>query len=98
MEKLKTEADRKLIVDLLQGLEPLDWSRRENGDLVILNQAGQKFVLTPAEIDKLKHKKRIQDLVPKSTAILEEKQRPRSHHKKVLDSIVKEGEDSLHDR
>lgn len=80
MEKQKSESDRKLIIALLQGLQPLDWSRRENGDLVFLNQSGQKFVMSPADIDAFK--KRVEKLVPKAKAILEEDQKSRSHHKK----------------
>lgn len=90
MEKLKSESDLELIVFLLQGLQPLDWSRRENGDLVFLNQAGQKFVATPADIDDIK--KRIGKLVPKAKAVLEAELKSRSHHKKVLDSMPEEKE------
>ena len=81
MEKLKSESDLELIVFLLQGLQPLDWSRRENGDLVFLNQAGQKFVMTPADIDDFK--KRIGKLVPKAKAVLEAELKSRSHHRRV---------------
>jgi hypothetical protein len=84
MEKQKSESDRKLIANLT-GVEPLDWCKRENGNLVYLNQAGQKFVLTPADIEMFK--KRIEELVPKAKAILEAEQKSRSHHKKVLDSM-----------
>jgi cytochrome oxidase assembly protein ShyY1 len=86
MEKQKSESDRKLIANLT-GVEPLDWCKRENGDLVYLNQAGQKFVLTPAEIDALMYKKQAQ--VEKAP---EANQNPRSHHKKVLDSMPEEKE------
>lgn len=105
MEPLKIEADIKLLSGLL-GYEPLNCARRPNGDLVYLNQAGQKFILTPAEIDKLIHKKRDDRscLQEQGTEIPETKhlqaaesekiKKPRSHHKKVLDPIVKEGDDT----
>jgi len=47
------EADRRLI-RALTDCEPLDWARRLNGDLVYLNQRGQKFILADAEIQKLR--------------------------------------------
>lgn len=46
------EADRRLI-RALTDCEPLDWTRRPNGDLVYLNERGQKFILADAEIQKL---------------------------------------------
>jgi hypothetical protein len=52
MEKQKLEADRRLI-KALTDCEPLDWTRRPNGDLVYLNAQGQKFILVDAEIQKL---------------------------------------------
>jgi len=52
MEKQKLEADRSLIKALTDS-EPLDWTRRPNGDLVYLNAQGQKFVLSDSEIQKL---------------------------------------------
>ena len=48
----KLEADRRLI-RALTNCEPLDWARRLNGDLVYLNERGQKFILADAEIQKL---------------------------------------------
>ena len=56
MEKQKSESDRKLIASFT-GVDPLDWCRDDNGDLVYLNQAGQKFILTPADLDKFTEKK-----------------------------------------
>jgi hypothetical protein len=56
MEKRKLDSDAKLIF-VLFGFEPLDWARRDNGDLVVINPAGQKFVYSPQEIDKLTEKK-----------------------------------------
>jgi hypothetical protein len=55
MEKRKLESDAKLIKALF-GFEPLDWVRKDNGDLIYLNQAGQKYTLTPQEQDKLTNK------------------------------------------
>jgi hypothetical protein len=52
MPNQKLEADRRLI-KALTDCEPLDWTRRDNGDLVYLNEAGQKFILADAEIQKL---------------------------------------------
>jgi hypothetical protein len=52
MPNQKLEADRRLI-KALTDCEPLDWTRRNNGDLVYLNEAGQKFILADAEIQKL---------------------------------------------
>jgi len=49
----KLEADRKLI-KALTDCEPLDWVRRQNGDLVYLNSQGQKFILADAEIQKFR--------------------------------------------
>ena len=49
----KLEADRRLI-RALTDCEPLDWTRRPNGDLVYLNERGQKFILADAEIQKLR--------------------------------------------
>ena len=51
-ESKKLEADKKLIQKLFS-IEPLDWSRREDGTLVYLNQAGQKFIIPMAELDRL---------------------------------------------
>ena len=82
MDDQRLSADHKLLKELL-GIEPLACTRRANGDLVYLNQAGQKFILTPAEVDALTHKKRILELVPRALEILEENQKPRSHHKKI---------------
>ena len=48
-EKKKLAADGKLIQKLFDCV-PLDWSRRGNGDLVFLNEAGQKFVYTDEEV------------------------------------------------
>lgn len=56
MEKKKLEADKKLI-NVFTGEDPLDWFRYENGDLVYINQAGQKFTLTPEMINDLTDKK-----------------------------------------
>jgi hypothetical protein len=53
MEKQKLEADRRLI-KALTDCEPLDWTRRPNGDLVYLNEKGQKFILADAEIQKIR--------------------------------------------
>jgi len=53
MEKQKLEADRRLIKALTDS-EPLDWTRRPNGDLVYLNAQGQKFVLSDSEIQKIR--------------------------------------------
>lgn len=53
MPNQKMEADRRLI-KALTDCEPLDWSRRLNGDLVYLNEAGQKFILQDSEIQKLR--------------------------------------------
>ena len=74
MEIKKFDADFELINNLF-GFEPLDCARRPNGDLVYLNPAGQKFVLSPAEIDILSQKRKIK----KEKSVQEEK---RSHHKK----------------
>jgi hypothetical protein len=52
MPNQKLEADSRLI-KALTDCEPLDWTRRNNGDLVYLNEAGQKFILADAEIQKL---------------------------------------------
>jgi hypothetical protein len=49
----KLEADRRLI-RALADCEPIDWTRRHNGDLVYLNEKGQKFILADAEIQKLR--------------------------------------------
>jgi len=49
MLKKKLDADKKLIKAFL-GEDPIDWARYENGSLVYLNKAGQKFLLTNAEI------------------------------------------------
>ena len=52
-EKKKLAADEKLIKKLF-GITPLDWNRRPNGDLVFLNQKGQKFTYTDKQIlDKI---------------------------------------------
>ena len=80
MEKRKLEADRKFINSLL-GIEPLDWSRRDNNDLVYLDQSGRKFVLSQAEITAIMYRSRIQELVPKAKAILEKDKKSRSYHK-----------------
>ena len=56
MENKILETDRKLINSLF-GLDPVQWSRRENGELVYLNAQGQKFVYTPEKIQKLIDKK-----------------------------------------
>ena len=53
-EKKKLEADARLITKLFDTV-PLDWNRRPNGDLVFLNERGQKFVYSDAEIlEKIK--------------------------------------------
>ena len=56
MDETNLQADRKLLNTLL-GIDPLRWSRRDNGDLVYLNSVGQKFVLTYKDIQKLIDKK-----------------------------------------
>ena len=56
MENKILETDRKLI-NTLFGLDPVHWSRRENGELVYLNAKGQKFVYTPEQIQKQIDKK-----------------------------------------
>lgn len=48
----KSQADKRLLAAFL-GEEPLDWSRRPNGDLVFLNRSGQKFVLTAPTLQRL---------------------------------------------
>lgn len=53
MEKQKLEADRRLI-KALTNFEPIDWTRRDNGDLVYLNEIGQKFILTDADIQNFR--------------------------------------------
>ena len=55
MEKRKLEADNKLI-KVLFNFDPLDWCRRDNGELVVINPIGQKFVYSPEEISKLSDK------------------------------------------
>ena len=55
MEKRKLDADEKLI-KVLFDLEPLDWLRKDNGDLVFLNSVGQKFSYSPEEINSLSNK------------------------------------------
>ncbi len=52
-EKKKLAADKKFIQKLFD-ITPLDWNRRPNGDLVFLNQRGQKFTYTDQQItDKI---------------------------------------------
>ena len=51
-EKNKSQADSKLIQKLFN-VEPLDWIRRENGDLVFLNPIGQKFIYSDDELRSL---------------------------------------------
>ena len=51
----KMDADEKLIT-ALTGSKPLDLNRRENGDLVFLNQAGQKFIFTDQDIKSMTDK------------------------------------------
>ena len=51
-DKNKSQADFKFIQKLFN-VVPLDWIRRENGDLVFLNQAGQKFVYSEHELRSL---------------------------------------------
>jgi hypothetical protein len=89
MEKRKLDSDKKLI-NVLFGVDPLDWSRRDDGTLVFLNQVGQKFVYSPEELailqEKALQKKDIFPVVEKrvlqqSGAEVENK--PRSHHKKA---------------
>lgn len=63
----KLEADYKLII-ALKGEEPAEWARRDNGDLVYLNQQYQKFVLTDQEIQRLTDKallKKAEKIQPK---------------------------------
>jgi hypothetical protein len=93
MEKRKLESDHKLI-KILFNVEPLDWNRRDTGELVFLDQDSRKFVYSPEQLSALQDKAlvekdhsipldRIDDLVPKAKAILEDNQKPRSHHKKA---------------
>ena len=94
MEKRKLESDKKLI-GILFGVDPLDWSRRDNGYLVFLNQEGQKFVVSPEELKALQDKKLkehdhltahdhkiIDQEYEANSASPEQNQKPRSHHKK----------------
>jgi hypothetical protein len=55
MEKRKLEADAKLIL-VLFGFNPLDWCRRDNGELVVINPIGQKFVYSPEQLNDLSEK------------------------------------------
>jgi len=55
MEKRQLESDKKLI-KVLFNLEPMDWSRRDNGELVFLTFSGQKFVYSPEELSELQDK------------------------------------------
>ena len=61
-ESKKLEADKKLIQKLF-GIEPLDWARLEDGTLVYLNQAGQKFFIPMDELDRLINAWHEKDLV-----------------------------------
>ncbi|MDP2965983.1 MAG: hypothetical protein Q8N39_08130 [Pelolinea sp.] len=78
MEKRKLEADAKLIL-ILFGFNPLDWCRRDNGELVVINPIGQKFVYSPEEISKLSDKA----LVKKESALPKPKADPKPKHKTV---------------
>jgi hypothetical protein len=84
MEKRKLDSDRKLI-NVLIGIDPADWARRDNGELVYLNQAGQKFVLTPPEIEQLTDKKLVEKekAQAKPATSPEQTDKSRSHHKKA---------------
>jgi hypothetical protein len=94
MESQKFDADLMLLSGLL-GFEPLACARRPNGDLVYLNSAGQKFILTPAELEKLAHKIQRESghshgqgadapVRPRpEDAGREVTLKPRSHHKKI---------------
>jgi hypothetical protein len=55
MEKRKLEADAKLIL-ILFGFNPLDWCRRDTGELVVINPIGQKFVYSPEQLNDLSEK------------------------------------------
>ncbi|MCJ7520466.1 MAG: hypothetical protein MUO42_12460 [Anaerolineaceae bacterium] len=55
MEKRQLKSDETLI-KVLFDLEPMDWSRRDNGELVFLTFSGQKFVYSPDELTKLQDK------------------------------------------
>ncbi len=66
------EADKKLIQKLFS-IEPLDWARREDGTLVYLNQACQKFVIPMAELERLINTWHEKDKVLKKAGINPEK-------------------------
>ena len=61
MPKRKLEADAKLI-QVLFDVDPHDWCRYDDGTLVFLNQAGQKFVYSAEALDILSDKKLSQPL------------------------------------
>ena len=56
MEKRKLEADAKLI-KVLFDVDPQDWCRYDNGTLVFLNAAGQKFAYSTEALDILSKSK-----------------------------------------
>ena len=76
MEKRKLEADAKLI-KVLFDVDPQDWCRYDDGTLVFLNAAGQKFAYSAEALDILSDKKlSVKDLrtaQERSTKIPEER-------------------------
>lgn len=94
MDNQNKDDDLKLLRELL-GFEPLACARRTNGDLVYLNPAGQKFIVTPDELARLEQKareilRRAQEKIAETTdrprpesAESASSQKPRSHHKKA---------------
>jgi hypothetical protein len=93
MEKRQLKSDEELI-KVLFDLEPMDWSRRDNGELVFLTFSGQKFVYSPEELSKLKDKtlaKRDQSQPAKNDHVVvlgppEETIKPKSHHKIIIEN------------
>lgn len=102
MPNQKLEADKKLI-KALTDCEPLDWSRKPNGDLVYLNEVGQKFILQDAEIQKLTdaalaRKRRAEPAEAKSKAALSKRSAYRVEAKTDPESYAAEKKPASKDR